>query len=321
MLPQLDFDRYRLETHDSLNDEPPLLRTTDLPMVAAKPKVKLSIFISANSFRYGQLGRCLETLARQKWRDFEVLIADNGHTPPLLPLVELFRPHMPIQYLRRERDRFVCCPTDGWKALMPLAKGEVWAITQPEMMFDSDSAWRLWAWHFEKPSKEEAFYQIISRTDMSFKDRPTWVTLKPYFMNEHDQFGIDDVDWHSDIRNLEKLPEFWSHHCGLSNMTNGRVRQFKEWPWWLAASALAKDPIWSDMPITKGHATIDLWFCNYRHVFCYVDITPRGEGTCYHQYHARTAVSPVGEQETVSISNILDQAKASGRTLPSGGPS
>lgn len=68
MLPRGTFDRYTPEM-DPYNVGMPSLRLGDLKPVDATLPVRLSILLSVNSNRRGQLGRCLETLARQQWRD------------------------------------------------------------------------------------------------------------------------------------------------------------------------------------------------------------------------------------------------------------
>jgi hypothetical protein len=133
-------------------------------------------------------------------------------------------------------------------------------------------------------------------------DGPTWVTLRPGFISEEMQIGIDAIDWHGNLKRLEN-PNFWTHKEGLSDQGNAVQLERLHYPWWFVGSAHRSLPIWEDMPITKGHAMIDLWMLNYRHVKGYIDITPPGF-PCYHQRHYVTATEFQGEQEAVSVEEI-----------------
>lgn len=318
MYPRGTFDRFD-PGRDPYNVGMPGLRLSDLKPVDNSLPVRLSILISVNSYRRGQLGRCLETLARQEWREFEVLVADNGHPQDLGPMLESFKPFLRLTHVRNPREKFTVCPSHGFKSLMPLAKGEVWAIAQAEMMFDPTCARLLWGWHYDPLTTKQADIRVISRETFPTIGRPRWVNLKPYCLSEADTMDIDSVNWHDDVRAMTNLPNFWGHTEGFAYRTNRFVdEEAKEWPWWMAASCKATDPIWQDIPLRDGHAVIDMWLINYRHMGCYADITPLGPARCYHQRHVITAIGVEDEMGSVEIDKVIAKMKAEGREMPAG---
>ena len=109
------------------------LRLDDLPKRDDTLPIHLSLMI-CTCFRYSQLQRSLECLARQDWREFEVLICDDGDNTDLTPIFQQFEPYLRIKTTRREKMEFSVDPSGGFKTLFPIASGEYWAIMQPELM-------------------------------------------------------------------------------------------------------------------------------------------------------------------------------------------
>lgn len=318
MLPRGAFDCYTPDK-DAYNVGMPSLRLGDLKPVDATLPVRLSILLSVNSNRRGQLGRCLETLARQEWREFEVLVADNGHPQDLGPMLESFQPYLRLTHVRNPRDKFRSCPSHGFKSLMPLAKGDVWAIAQAEIMFDPQCARLLWAWHYDRVTEKQADIRVVSRETFPTAGRPRWVNLKPYCLSQAQTMDIDSINWHDDVYALRELPKFWDHTEGFAYRTNRFVDdEAKEWPWWMVASCKASDPIWQDIPLKDGHAVIDMWLINYRHMACYADLTPLGHAMCFHQRHVVTAVGVEDEAGSVEVPHVIAKMKAEGREMPAG---
>lgn len=319
------FDSYQVA--DPYNETPPNLRLSDLKPVDDSLPVRLSIFISVNSYRRAQLGRCLETLARQNWREFEVLVADNEHPQDLGPMLESFEPYLRLRHIRVPRKLFRVCPSHGFKAMMPMAKGEVWAITQADIMFDPNCAELLWRWHYEMPTPEQADRLVLAdaRPDGSvvpdasrpIESRPRWVNLKPYCLSASDTLRIDRADWHTNVYALRSLPNFWILGEGLGGKTNEEIdKRNPSWPWWMTASCKADDRIWQDIPLRDGHALLDMFLISYRYLLGYVDLTPAGEATCFHQRHADTPIGPLDEADVGGLEAVREYLQGRGYNLP-----
>ena len=87
MLPANEFAKYRPKK-DKYADIQPNLKIDDLkPAFRGVPKLS---YMMSTWNRKGQLSRSLECLARQEWRNFEVLIMDDGSTEDLKPLFDMF---------------------------------------------------------------------------------------------------------------------------------------------------------------------------------------------------------------------------------------
>ena len=274
---------------DTFNKVFPELQTGDLLPRGDDLPIKLSILMSVNDFRRGQLARSLECLCRQNWREFEVLVCDNGSPENLQEVFDIFHPFLRLKTVRLERAGYSACPSIGFRALFPIAEGKVWAIMQPEIMLMPDVAWYLYDAHCSDWPSTHSYKIAINQ--LSARGSPRWVIPKVGFFSESAFAQIDDVDWHADLKNLESLPGFMTHNQGFSYSTNSGVIAKREYPWWFVASALRDSGIWSTMPEFKVHASIDQWLLTHRRLYDYLDICTR-ELTGYHQWHFR------GQQET-----------------------
>lgn len=289
---------------DAYNEKPPDLRLDDLSERDDDAPVRLSLMMTANSHRASQIARSLECLARQKWREFEVLVADNGHAPPLETIFEKFRPYLRLKTVRLERRGNSACPSVGFKALMPMADGEVFAIMQPEMLLEQRVTAMLYYGHQYTGDK----YRFPWPSVQANKPSPTWITLRPGSISEKNQLMIDGIDWHSSVFNLI-TEDFWNHSEGLSEQGNRVQLDRAHYPWWFVASGHRDLPIWERMPTSFMHATIDFWLLNYRYLKGYTDITPPGFW-CFHQRHVMTRPnnpSGVSEQDTVTLEELAKQ--------------
>ena len=318
MFPLQEFLAYQVE-HDHFNDTFPVLKLDDLPLKDESLPIELSYCIGFTNFRRTQLARSLETLCRQDWKNFEVLICDDGSTQDMESVYSLFRPLLRMRTIRLEREGFSGCPSKALTALYPFVQGSVIAISQPEMMLKKWACEFLYKAHFQSypnahyykirdPStlyirSKDEFLVGSEITKEEYNLNPRWACLKPGWLNAQQQKVLDMLDWHTNVATLETLPGYWTAAPGLSAKSNEYWGSVKPFPWWFIGSALATDKIWEDMPITVGHGTIDMWMYNYRHVFNYVDVIPVEVGA-YHQDHVRGSVSPIGEQDTVSIDSI-----------------
>ncbi len=278
---------------DLWNTKFPVLKTDDLAPRDDSLPVNLSILMSVNNFRRGQLARTLETLCRQDWKEFEVLVCDNGSPENLDEVFEIFDPFLRLKTIRLERVAYSACPTRGLRALFPEASGDVWTIMQPEIMLHPNVAEYLYGAHFNDWAGTISYKIAISK--VSTEGLPKWVIPKNGFLDETGQAWLDRIDWHSNIMAIESLPGFTTHTEGFSYSTNVGVFKKREWPWWFVGSALKDAGIWRDMPEFQNHASVDQWMLSYRRLHEYVDICTSSL-TGYHQFHHRgQQVVPVPE--------------------------
>lgn len=272
-------------TVDPYNMLPPNLKLDDLQLRDDTMPIRLSIMMTINDFRYGQLARSLECLARQDWMEFEVLICDNGGPQPLENVFNQFRPFLRLTTARLERVGHSACPSRGFKELLPLCRGEVIAIMQPEVMVQPSVAHFLYDAHFHEWSSVHRYK--ISRSPISLKGKPTWVIPKTGFFDESMFSRIDEIDWHTNVRAIESMPQYNQHKWGFSHMSNLAVTERREFPWWFVASAKRDAGIWDEMPVFRYHASIDFWLLSYRRIHEWVDICSH-EIMGYHQWHHRS---------------------------------
>lgn len=306
MLSDKEFAAYR-PGKDKFNEAPAKLRLHDLPPRFDGDPV-LSVLMSANDFRAAQIARTLECYARQTYRAFEVLVCDNGSAIPLAPVIERFEPYLQVRSIRMERTEFLACPTTGLKALLPMARGSIIAIQQPEVMPKPEAAGHLVFPHALDQALHVHRYKIAT-SRASMRGRPTWVNLKPAPLSETITLALDRIDWHSDLGAIDRQPKFIWNEQNFAHLDIADIQARREFPYWFAGSAPASASLWKDMPTFKGHASIDFWLLNYRRENEYVDIVPHTIA-CYHQAHARTALMPGEEMETSLVAPVaLDLAE------------
>jgi hypothetical protein len=272
---------------DIWNEGEPVLKIDDLDLKDESLPVKLSLLMSINDFRRNQLARSLECLARQDWREFEVLVCDNGSSQDLESVFEKFRPYLRLKTKRLTRTEISVCPTQGLKSLMPMAEGDIWAIMQPEIMLLPKAARFI----FEASSGERAdnFSYQMGNGESSGR---RWIVVKIFFLSAKTMEQIDAVDWHNNIEKIERDRGFFISAGGL--ITNTMALELDHFPWWFVGAAPATDPIWGDMPVFKGYATIDHWLMDYRRIKGYVDICSKGF-MGLHQWHIKTTRTPKNE--------------------------
>jgi hypothetical protein len=312
MFPKDIFDKKTYEP-DMFANTFPVLKLDDLLPKQDTP-IKMSFLISFTENRKTQLARSLECLARQTFKEFEVLICDDGSRPQKMEEVyDKFIPFLHMKVVRLEREGFSSCPSRGIKELVPLAQGEILATMQPEMMLTHDCAEWLYNGHFNPiPDNAWTYYvnmdrrpDIVDREKPKDENAPRFLCTKVGFFDRRNQDSLDGTDWHSDTHNVEKMPQFWIHSDGLSGMNNVRALEYNHFPWWFVCSMRADDTVWHDLPHTVGHASIDFFFLNYRAIKGYIDICPK-PFMAYHQHHSHysTSISPIGEQQSVSAESL-----------------
>lgn len=284
-----------------------------LPLTGEKPKeIKLSIMMSVYH-RRSQLYRTLATLTQQTFRDFEVLIYLNDEDQDIDTVVNTFGPYLDIRVWRKDPStprHFD--PTQSFNYLLPHTRGEVVAMMQPECLLMKEACWHLYHGH-EYPQLNYTYYHIQNYTargpvvDMASVSGNTCVTLKTLWIEPSLQPTIDSVDWYSDVRELYKLDRFWDSG-GLAGFKNTVWMGYETQLWWLVFSFKRDDPVWETMKKfngLRGHASIDFLLINYRNIRGYMDCMPN-DAMAIHQDHHRMSVAPEGEQETVSIPNLLE---------------
>ena len=264
---------------------------------------KLSILMSV-FHRYSQLQRTLETLCRQQFKDFEVLIYDNDDDEHIEKVVEQFTPYLHLKLFKKQGGVRRFDPSISFKEMLPSANGDVIALMQPECMLYPTATYWLYFGHDlikEKISDLANIYNIENALPVSVKDwnSSTCITLKSLWLCPKMQTEIDKYDWHTDITNLYKLPEFWTGGCGLSNFSNTVWAGYNNQIWWLVFSFRKDSGILQKFPDVLGHASIDFYMINYRTIHNYIDIMPY-EPLSIHQEHHRMSFSPEGEQAFVS---------------------
>lgn len=291
----------------------PVLSTHGLTPIDPAAPVRLSLMLAFCDFRRAQVARSLECLARQTWRDFEVLVHENGSPLPMDPVYQTLGPFLRLTTMRAERADWSASPTFGFKELLPLVRGSIVAIAQPEVMFKPDAMRLLYLTHSDPPAGSLRY--IISNPGVPMAGLPKWGALKVGFLDAAAQHRLDTVDWHSRITLIEGLPGFWTHREGCNCLTNREVLAMHEWPWMLCGSAPRTDRLWEDMPVFRTTIPLDNWLLNYRHARGYVDTVPPGLHG-YHQQHLRVwADDRWGENDSVRVPRIRQWAAANGVPL------
>lgn len=288
LLPADKFYRYKPEPDPYFN-EVPLLKLDDLqPKSSNKPVI--SVMISTWN-RRSQLARSLECYARQEFRDFEILLNDDGSKQDIKSIVDDFSPYVNIKFYQTPRTRWTSCGSRAYKMMLPDAQGDIIAITHPEMMISFDALRFVYDVLMRDVRDDYVTYIINYPKDVT----PTWkwVSLRPNFFIHTNYDLVDVADWHSSLDRFHDLPS-WGEIHGFAARPNSWHAGHYEYPWWFFGAALRECPMWTDMKGFDGHATLDMWMMKYRSVKYYLDIVPN-KVMCYHQPHITSAVAPEGE--------------------------
>lgn len=293
MLDRVRFDYYHPGGPDPLADMPYVLRLDDLPpRFEGKPKVS---YLMSTYNRKAQLARSLECLCRQEFREFEVLLMDDGSTQDLSGLWATFMPRLRMQHFRTERTTWHSCPSRAFKAMLPACQGEVIAIAHPEMMLAHEAMRYLYEGGVGKLA--DAKYWIIDHP-IEEAGPWRWVSLKPGFVPPQAMVALDGVDWHTEPSLIRAMVEYNTWGPCFAGHPNPWHAARDEYPWWFVGAARRDCPIWTDMHTTDGHGVIDMWLCAYRSGNRIVDVTPEPV-LCWHQAHQTSAVAPAGEAAPV----------------------
>lgn len=302
------FDNGYVDTYGNI----PKLKIEDLKKKDENLPIKFSMIISFTNYRREQLARSLETLARQSFRDFEVLICDVGSTQDMESIYQIYEPYLRMKVKRIERNHFSADVTRGIVEVLPDVNGDVIGTMQPEMMLHPNCLDYLYYGHYKEMSN--VLKHKINNSEITEEDE-TYVSIKNGFLSNKITKELDQLDWHSNIENIEKHPEYWSHGEGLSNWSNKKHLEHephKKWIWWFVSSAKKTATIWEDMPKGDGHALIDFYLIHYRNLMNYVDVCPQ-HILAYHQEHIRASVSPDRDMWIQNIDSVKKYLQEIGR--------
>jgi hypothetical protein len=316
------------DTHEMKADEfgrMPALKLDDLQPRDDSLPIKLSMMIAFSSWRREQLARTLETIARQSFREFEILICDMDSGQDMESVYELFRPYIRMRTTWMPRGGWSSCPSKGFKAVLPMAKGDVIGIMQPEMMLHQDAFYYLyWGNYTDDLPHDLRFTHTASETvvmrpeQMSAVDgggSETFVNLRNYFISPAETHNLDGVDWHSNLDNIQEMYEFWTHKWGLSGLTNKEHWEreaHRKWIWWFIGSAKRSATIWKDMPAFDGHASIDFFLIGYKQIVGYTEVVPQIP-LAYHQEHTRASIAPERELWVQTPPELVKYLRTIGR--------
>jgi len=203
------------DTHVMKADEfgrMPRLRLDDLQIRDDSIPVKLSMMIAFSSWRREQLARTLETIARQTFREFEVLICDMDSGQDMESVYELFRPYIRLKTTRLPRTGWSSCPSKGFKAMLPMAEGDVIGIMQPEMMLHPDAFYYLYWGNYKEDLPHDLRFTHIPNENVVMRPEQltstngggseTFVNLRNFFISPEGTHNLDGVDWHSNLDNI-----------------------------------------------------------------------------------------------------------------------
>jgi len=294
-LPREEFDKFHPE-EDPYYNEVPVLKLDDLYPRSHKLPV-ISVMISTWN-RYSQLARSLECYARQTFKDFEILLNDDGSTQNIKGLVEKFSPYLNIKYYYTPRDSWVSCGSRAYKKMLPDAQGRIICATHPEMMLTFDALQFVYDILMGDGRTDVSTY-VVGNPEYIYKpDMLKWVSFRANFFGDYYK-TIDKTKWHSSLDIFHTL-HAWENNVGFAAQNNTWHSNRVEYPWWFFGAALKECPIWNDFPVFVGHAGLDMWFIKYRTVNNILDVVPN-KVMCYHQPHVTSAISPEGEIEDARV--------------------
>jgi len=298
--PRQEFLNFQPDETDRWSAVEPVLRFDDLAPRDDSLPITLSVMIAANDYRKAQILRTLECLARQKFRDIEVLVAQIGGNQDLGEACARFLPYLRVRFFKLEREGFAADPSRGFRAMIPEAQGDYIAAMQAEIMLTEEACGVL-VRSMRDPMLGSTFHSCLDASPLEdWLSKEKFIVLRIGFLDGQCQQALDQTDWHSHVREIEQIYSYNRHGEGLSNRGNTFWRPAIHFPWWFVGCAKREAGIWKDMPEMLGHAMIDFYLMNYRISYGYVDILPPGLYG-YHQYHFRTAVGMKDEEPTMRL--------------------
>jgi glycosyltransferase involved in cell wall biosynthesis len=254
------------------------------------------------------LARTLETLKKQNFSDWELIIVDDMSGDDVLLTLRQSGQGLPFHYHRLEHDMGMRGNTFSLNYGISNAIGEVVMWSTPEVMLP--------------PGALRAMYE-------THDDGLLWVTIPSHGLTAGLQLRIDEVDWKSDLGNIRALvnvhpPDHWdsiwfylnfyedglrdgTHKLSYGNNQTVSVNREK----WL-------DTIGS-FPLFADYGSDDPWISNRRREAGYTDVT-LWDQEAYHQWHPTCAYwiargkAPNWNAQGHTISNLVNDPR-----VPQGG--
>ena len=137
------------------------------------------------------LWRTLDTLMRQSYKDFEVIVVDDNSEDDVEAAVAPYRDKLDIKVHRLVHNFGMRGNTVSFNVGFSLASGQMILENTPEIMFYDNTV--------------EDMVEALGK----FGPR-SWVSIRTYNITPEDQIVIDTVDWKNDIHSLETLLNFHS---------------------------------------------------------------------------------------------------------------
>lgn len=153
--------------------------------MAPKASVCVAVWNTAHLFK-----RTLYTLAQQTFKDFELIVIDDFSEDDVPAALEPYLDKLNIRYVRLTHSLGMRGNTVSFNTAFDMAEGEYLVENTPEIMWYPDTLRDLID-AIEELGPEKA-----------------WVSVRTYNLTPEDQLVIDTVDWKSDVRLLETLPNF-----------------------------------------------------------------------------------------------------------------
>jgi len=137
------------------------------------------------------LGRTLQTLTRQTYDDFEVIIIDDNSEDDVAEVVREYEDSLDIKLHRLVHGFGMRGNTVSFNVGFSLAQGDMIMENTPEIML-----------------YPECIEEMVVALE-HFGGR-SWVSVRTYNITPEDQLEIDTVNWQENITALESLPNFHS---------------------------------------------------------------------------------------------------------------
>ena len=231
--------------------------------------MKLSIVFGTYN-RAHLLRRSLETYATQPFKDFELIVIDDGSTDDTFSLVKSYMGSIDIKYIYLAKDDGRWRDSSSFINLgIRAARGEIIVPTHPEVMVGKDT-----------------LQGIVDNMR-----HWTYVCAKPYYLTKADQEAIDTVDWKSDVLAITKREGFYeqpsAEHSGDKAYAHREMEKHEVWqswvfggmtkPTWRRIGGLSESEVWGPVDIT---------FANRRAVLGIDTVTLKQRSTMViHQNH------------------------------------
>ena len=222
------------------------------------------------------LARTLRTLGRQTLDDWELIIVDDMSEDDVPLTLEQHGAGLPIQYHRLEHDFGMRGNTFSINYGVEQARGHVVMWSTPEVMLP--------------PCALETAHS----THTAWPERLLWVTIPSHGLTTELQLRIDEVDWESDIHDIEHLidgtePDDWnSVWFHLNFYEHGRRDGKKKTNFGNNQTVAVVRQKWLDtvgsFPLFMDYGTDDPWISDERKKHGYEDLT-LWDQEAYHQWH------------------------------------